>query len=321
MGLTRKTSQFFWEPAPHHDGPSFDSLPTSNAIPPAPVAASHYWDSMCVVVQSDLPDKRRAATVSGGNCYISNFAGTPAEPSFVRPLAVVRTLSPGHRQSPHTIWMQHSYSVRSDLFGNVGMGTFSGRGRFYHGWISSWAPTQTPLGSSGYPSSPKHPSTPVASSDHCCLVWCHCHLNHARVDRAQQGRVPPLKTSYPLLPILLQLSHSLLPICNFLPDKEVVLCEMRPSSHRKKNLSCGIRRREGLLALSCLGNRHQSRRSLPLPDFVGAKLRPQGVAIVPNHVQLHYSKVVLRLNVLKHVRQRGGSARPSRPLGRKDIFW
>ena len=152
MGLTRKTSQFFWEPAPHHDGPSFDSLPTSNAIPPAPVAASHYWDSMCVAVQSDSPNERSTDTVSGGggNCYISNFAGTPAEPSFVRPLAVVGTLPPGHRQSPHTICIQRSYSVRCDLFGNVGMGTFSGRGRFYHGWVGNWAPTQTPLGSSGY---------------------------------------------------------------------------------------------------------------------------------------------------------------------------
>jgi hypothetical protein len=62
MGLTQKTSQFFWEPAPHHDGPSFDSLPMLDAIPPAPVAASHYW-CRCVSRFSPIRPTRGAPTL------------------------------------------------------------------------------------------------------------------------------------------------------------------------------------------------------------------------------------------------------------------
>jgi hypothetical protein len=58
--------------------------------------------------------------------------------------------------------MRRRDSARSDLFGDVGIGTLFGRGRFSCGWVCSWAGTRTPLGSATsrcYASAPRHWST------------------------------------------------------------------------------------------------------------------------------------------------------------------
>jgi hypothetical protein len=62
--------------------------------------------------------------------------------------------------------------------------------------------------------------------------------------------LPPLKKIESLLPLLLQIGDSLLPITDLLTDKEIVLRLMRPSTRRKEPLSCGIYRRDRLLSLS-----------------------------------------------------------------------
>ena len=60
------TSQFFFKPAPHHDGPPFDPLPTSDADPQSSVAASYPGDATCVAARSDSADGGSADTVFGG---------------------------------------------------------------------------------------------------------------------------------------------------------------------------------------------------------------------------------------------------------------
>ncbi len=95
---TRKARQLCAWADPHHDGPQFNPSPTSDNNPLAPVATSHPWDSRCVAAQADLADEASAGTVFGvgANCQNSNFAGTPPEPSFFRPVAVVGRPPPGH---------------------------------------------------------------------------------------------------------------------------------------------------------------------------------------------------------------------------------
>ena len=80
-GRTRalKTSQFFFKPTPHHDGPPFDPMPASDADPQASAAAPHPGDTTYAAVRSGLADGGNAGTVFsvGANCYKWSDAKSP----------------------------------------------------------------------------------------------------------------------------------------------------------------------------------------------------------------------------------------------------
>ena len=51
--------------------PLFGLLPSSEDRPPAPVAATHYRDAMCVTAWSDSPNKASIGTVSRGVWFVT----------------------------------------------------------------------------------------------------------------------------------------------------------------------------------------------------------------------------------------------------------
>ena len=74
-----KTGQFFFEPTPHHDGPPFDPMPTSDADPQTSATASHPGDVTRVAARSDSADGGSAVTIFGivAICYKWGDAKSP----------------------------------------------------------------------------------------------------------------------------------------------------------------------------------------------------------------------------------------------------
>ncbi len=76
VGLRVLFSGPHWLAPYHHVSPSFNSLPSLEADPPASVAALQHTDVTRVAARSNFPDEdsARHAFRWGANCYIWNFA-------------------------------------------------------------------------------------------------------------------------------------------------------------------------------------------------------------------------------------------------------